>query len=141
MKKILVQILAILCLTTLANADSKNHAKEINSKDRSAIALSKLKASKDTVQLYARGLICESCGLGVRKKLQRLDFVDTKKPKKGIILDVKSQLASIAVKKGKKADPKAIVKAIKGAGYDPVALYELGAGNKLKVTNLEAKAK
>ena len=89
--------------------------------------------------MYVRGLICESCGLGVRNKLQRLDFVDTKKPKKGITLDVKSQLTSISIKKGKKADFKAIVKAIKGAGYDPVTLYELGTGSKLKVTSLEAK--
>jgi len=81
-------------------------------------------------------MLCESCGLGVRKKLQKLKFVDTSKPQKGIVMDVKSQLVSITLKQGLSADVEAIKKAIKGAGYDPIALYELD-GKNLKSVSLQ----
>lgn len=136
MKKILLTIISVLSVFTLAEADVKNHAKVISSKERDAAALSTLKSSAGTVQVYAKGLVCESCGIGIRKKIQKLKFVNTKLPKKGIIMHVKSQLVSISLKEGATVDIEALKEAIKGAGYEPVSLYELDKG-KLKIISLE----
>jgi len=136
MKKLLISLIVTVLATSISLADIKNHATEISEHAREKVALAKLKSSPNTVQVYAKGLICESCGLGVRKKLQKLKFVDTSKPKKGIVMDVKSQLVSITLKQRQSADEEAIKKAIKGAGYDPMYLYELD-GKKLKSVSLQ----
>jgi len=134
MKK-LISLITILSLTSLSFADEKGHATEITEKDRDLSALTALKTFPNTVQIYAKGLVCESCGIGVRKKLQKLKFVDTSKPQKGIVMNVKSQLVSVTLKAGIPIDKEAIKKAIKGAGYDPIKLYEF-EGKKLKSSSL-----
>lgn len=136
MKQIILQLLLSVSLLISAQAKGKHHT-EITSQERNTVALKALKGSPGTVQVYAKGLICESCALGVRKKLQRLSFVDTTKPSKGVILNAKSQLVSISLKKGSKIDKQAIVKAIKGAGYDPITLFQLERGKKLKSVSLK----
>ena len=137
MKRILILTMALLSLFSLSHADTEKHFQEISGKDRGRAALTALKSNPNTVQVYARGLVCESCAIGIRKKLQKLKFVDNDKPDKGIVLDVKRQLVSVFLKEGKRVDSSAIIKAVKGAGYDPVTLYELEGGKKLKSTSLE----
>ena len=136
MKKIVTSLILTVIATSLSFADIRKHATEISTKEREKVALTTLKSEPNTVQVYTKGLICESCGLGVRKKLQKLKFVDTSKPQKGIVLNVKSQLVSITLKQGQSADAEAIKKAIKGAGYDPVYLYDLD-GKTLKSVSLQ----
>lgn len=136
MKKLLISLIALMALNTLSYADAKNHATEISEKARKKAALVAMQSFPNTVQVYAKGLICESCGIGVRKKLQKLKFVDTGQPKKGIVMDMKSQLVSVSLKPGKSADSEAIKKAIKEAGYEPVRLYDL-RDKKLKSVSLQ----
>jgi len=136
MKKLLISLITLITLTSLSYADVKNHATEISVKEREKVALTTLQSFPDTVQIYAKGLICESCGLGVRKKLQKLKFVDTSKPHKGIVMNVKSQLVSVSLKKGHSFDLEAIRKAVKGAGYDPITLYDL-RDKKLKSISIQ----
>ena len=102
---------------------------------RQATALEILKKTPDAVLIYAEGLCCQSCGIGVRKKIEELDFVDLSRFNQGVELHPSTQLATIAIKKGKKASGKALAKAIEDAGYDPVNLYELKKG-KLVVTSI-----
>jgi len=135
MKKLLKYLITILALTSSAFADEKGHASEITEEARNVSALKALNAYPNTVQIYAKGLVCESCGIGVRKKLQKLKFVDTSKPQKGIVMNVQSQLVSVTLKDGVPIDIEAIKKAIKGAGYDPITLYEMD-GKKLKSSSL-----
>lgn len=137
MKKILISLITFLSLLAVSQAELKNHHKEITSKDREKIALTALEYSPKTVQIYAKGLVCESCAIGIRKKLQKLNFVDTKKSEKGIVLDVKAQLVSISLKEGESVNVSELIKAIKGAGYDPIMLYQLENEKKLKSTSLE----
>ena len=136
MKKLFIALMSLITLTSLSYADLTKHAAEISEKEREKAALANLKSSPNTVQIFTKGLICESCGLGIRKKLQKLKFVDTSKPKKGIVMDVKSQLISLSLKQGESPNLVAIKKAIKGAGYDPITLYELKA-KKLKSVSLK----
>jgi len=135
MKHIIVKSLLFITLLVSAQADSK-HQKAINVKEREVVALKELKQSPNTVQVYVKGLICESCALGVRKKVIKLNFVDTNKPKNGVVLNAHAQLAAIFLKPGVAMDKKALVKAVKGAGYEAVTLYSLGKGKKLKSESL-----
>ncbi len=135
MKLFLTSIITLFSLCVFVQADDKKIYSEISEKKREEAALEALKSSPNTVMVYAKGMCCESCGIGVRKKLQKLEFVDTKRFNKGIALDPKTQLVTIAMQKGSKADGKAIHKAVKDAGYDAIKLYELNGG-KLKSTSL-----
>jgi len=135
MKKLFLQTIFILTLMTTAQAKGKHH-EEITSDSRNEAALVALKNAPDTVQVYARGLVCESCAIGIRKKIQKLDFVNTKKQDKGVLLNVQTQLVSVSIKAEESVDQKALSKAIKGAGYEPVTLFQLTKGKTLMAASL-----
>ena len=75
--------------------------------------------------LYVRGLCCPSCAIGVRAKLSRLKFVDKKRFKKGIDMDAKHQLVTVALKKDQSIDPDKVEKGIDDAGYVAVEWYTI----------------
>lgn len=58
-------------------------------------------------------------------KLKKLKFVDTKRYKSGLEMDVKTQLLTLALKFGEKPDDKLIAQSIYDAGYIPVEWYSL----------------
>lgn len=88
-----------------------------------------LSKEPDTVVLYAKGLCCHSCGIGVRKMISRLDFVDRKRFNKGVELDTKTQLVVVAIAESEMPDLESLSEAIVDAGYDPVRSYRLTDGN------------
>jgi len=61
-------------------------------------------------------------------KLRKLDFVDVKRFKKGVDMDVKAQLLTVALKKGQKANPIQVNQAVHKAGYVAVESYTLKEG-------------
>jgi copper chaperone CopZ len=95
---------------------------------RNEAAVKKLKANPKAVLVYAQGLCCPSCSIGVRKKVGVLPFVDQKRFEGGIVLDAETQLVTIALKDGAKIDMVALSKAVDDAGYPPVHLYTLNKG-------------
>jgi|GEM_PF-6572755 len=72
MKKILISLITFLSLLAVSQAELKNHHKEITSKDREKIALTALEYSPKTVQIYAKGLVCESCATYQGDKRSRI---------------------------------------------------------------------
>ena len=134
MKYFTILLLTIFGLLASSHAQMKFEP-EISEKKRIVAATAKLTAAPGTVLVFAKGLCCESCAIGIRKKVQKLDFVDTSKPKKGIDLDAKTQLVTIVMKKGATVDMAALKKAIKDAGYDAMKLYELTASKALKTSS------
>lgn len=88
-----------------------------------------------TVAVRVKGLVCESCGLGLRKKISKLEAVDTERFKKGIAMDVYKMLLTVAVKEGATLAPEELKKAIDAAGYEAVYYYQL-KGGKVVSTNL-----
>ena len=95
---------------------------------RNIAAEAKLKANPDTISVYAKGLCCPSCSIGVRKMVSKLDFVNKKRFTKGVDLDAKMQLVTVAVKANMEIDPAALSKAVENGGYTPVHLYTLVDG-------------
>lgn len=98
---------------------------EVAENVRRESALSKLEAEKGTVVIYARGLCCPSCAIGVRKMVSRLEFVDRSRFKKGVDLDAKTQLVSVAILPGMSAEDALLAQAVDRAGYSPVRVYFL----------------
>ena len=90
------------------------------------------KEQPDAVIVYAKGLCCPSCAIGVRRMVSRLPFVDTKAENLGVALDAKHQLVTVQVVKGAQVDAQQVSQAIDNAGYAPVALYRLQKGKVVK---------
>ena len=96
---------------------------EVNQDVRDVQVKAQLEAQPEALLVYAKGLCCPSCAIGIRKMIGRLPFVDTSADNDGIELDAKHQLVIITVKKGAKPDYQALASAIDEAGYEPVHTY------------------
>ncbi len=88
-----------------------------------------LKKSKGLSLLYVKGLVCPSCAIGIRVKVGKLPFVDSTRYKRGVNMDTKTQLLTVALLPGVKAEMKRLSKAISDAGYEVVEWYSLEGGN------------
>lgn len=103
---------------------------------RKAAVTSYTKSTPQVFGVFVKGLICESCGIGIKKKVTNLPFVDTSKLDKGVKVDVSKQLLLIAAKPKTKVQYATISQAIKQAGYTPVSFYVTKNG---KITSFSAK--
>ena len=131
--KLLILLLAVVVPLTTSNvfALGGDVSPEATEEVRMLAAKEKLSKEPDSVVLYAKGLCCPSCAIGVRKLISKLDFVDRSRFNKGVELDTKIQLVTVAIGKGKKADFKSLTQAVQSAGYDPVKAYKLEEGKLL----------
>jgi hypothetical protein len=73
--------------------------------------------------VHTRGLVCSSCGIGLRIHTSKLEGVDKSQLTKGVDLDVKKQLVLVAFKPDVPIDVDGVREAIYNAGYDPVHYY------------------
>ena len=96
---------------------------EVNQDVRDVQVKAQLETQPKALLVYAKGLCCPSCAIGIRKMISRLPFVDTSKDNDGVDLDAKHQLVTIMVKPGVKPDYQALASAIDEAGYEPVHTY------------------
>ena len=123
-----VMTMTILGMVAATSADSDPDAKQ---ELRDVVAVKLLKGRKDISLAYVKGLVCPSCALGIRIKVGKLPFVDSTRYKRGVDMDTKTQLITVALLPGVKADFESLSKAITAAGYDPVERYTMQNG-KLK---------
>ncbi len=119
---------AIFGIVAATSADGDPDA---NQEVRDVAAIKLLKEQKDISLAYIKGLVCPSCALGIRIKVGKLPFVDTTRYKRGVDMDAKTQLLTVALLPGIKADDQSLSQAIIAAGYDPVERYTMQEG-KLK---------
>lgn len=131
---------ATLLLGSNAFALGEDVSPEATEEVRLASAKEKLSSQPDTVVVYAKGLCCPSCAIGVRKKISKLDFVDRSRFNKGVELDTKTQLVSVAVREGSNPDYNSLAGAIDDAGYDPERAYFLN-GAELSTRSIALAAK
>ena len=75
------------------------------------------------IAVYTKGLVCSSCGIGLRIHISKIDSVDPSAFKKGVDLDSEKQLVYVAFKAGAEIDAEAVREAIYKAGYDPAHYY------------------
>ena len=125
----LTGMLLLLGFTLQAEAVKYPEAKQ---EARIKAATEVLQKEKGVALLYVKGLCCPSCAIGVRLKLSKLKFVDKKRFKKGIDMDPKTQLVTVALKEGRAMDQGEIEKKVDDAGFDAMEWYTL-EGDALKV--------
>ena len=121
----LMMTLAMGLLLMLPQAATAQPFQEVDDAVRGQAVEAALKVQPKAVLVYAKGLCCPSCAIGVRKMLSRLAFIDTTGDNKGIALDAKHQLVTLKLKADGKVDAKQIGLAINDAGYAPVRMYRL----------------
>ena len=123
-KQIVVAILATFGSISSINAQHAHDAKmdDFTTKQIQSDVSKQLVPNR--VALRVKGLICESCGLGIRRKLVREKTVNTKADNKGINMDIKRMLLYIDLKEGVEPDFSRYIKAVKAAGYEPVRTYQ-----------------
>ena len=114
-----------MSIVTVSAADGDPDAKQ---EVRDIAAKSKLKERKNISLLYVKGLVCPSCAIGIRVKVGKLPFVDVSRYKRGVDMDIKSQLLTIALLPDVKTDTRSINKAVSNAGYDAVEWYSMEGG-------------
>ena len=120
-----IMIAAGLGMVTATAADGDPDAKQ---EARAAAAIKLLKERKDVSLSYVKGLVCPSCALGIRIKVSKLPFVDSTRYKRGVDMDARTQLLTVALLPGLKPNDESLAKAITAAGYDPVERYSLKSG-------------
>ena len=125
-----IMVVAALGVASATAADGDPDAKQ---EVRNVAAAKLLKERKDVSLLYVKGLVCHSCAIGIRVKVGKLPFVDSTRYKRGIDMDTKTQLLTIALLPGAKANAGELDKAITNAGYEPVEWYSIEDG-KLEAT-------
>ena len=114
------------CGGNTAIQSSPNLFPEARVEVRNKEAAEVLKKRPEVILIYARGLCCPSCSIGVRKTVSRLDFVDRDKPSRGVLLDPKHQLVEVSVIEGKTVTLPKLWQAIIDAGYDPITVFRNG---------------
>lgn len=125
---LLTGLVLLLGFTLQVAAEKYPEAKQ---EARAQAATEVLQKEKGIALLYVKGLCCPSCAIGIRLKLSKLKFVDKKRFKKGIDMDPKTQLVTVALKEGRTIDQGQIEKKVDDAGYDAMEWYTL-EGNALK---------
>ena len=134
MKKIVTLLCALLTSTAFAGAPAQTKTEQQLITDQRAAVETLLDANGKTVVVAVNGLCCATCGIGVKKKLQKLDFV----AKKGVLLDIENSMAVVTLKDANVVDQAAIVKAVRKAGYEPVRFYQFN-GQDAKETAITAE--
>lgn len=115
-------------LSTLVKGADPDGFPEVNRAVRAKEATNKLNDRKQMALIFVKGMTWPSCAIGIRVKLSKLSFVDRGRYKRGVDMDVKNQLLSVALKKGQLANFPAIAEAIDKAGYVPVEWFKLDKG-------------
>ena len=93
----------------------------------------------DEVRLRVKGLVCAFCAQGLRKKVSKLDCVDTKKPLKGVTVDEKNGYMVVALKAGTPPAWKDLFVAVEKAGFDATEAEALVDGERVVRKPVEKK--
>ncbi len=131
LSRITVIIMTLVFGGQIGFVNAADGVPEVSRDVRAKAALVKLKKEKQVALLYVKGMTCPSCAIGIRVKLSKLDFVDGNRFKRGVDMDVNSQLLTVALKEGAQPNWQLIDQQIDGAGYIAVEWFSMEKG-KLK---------
>lgn len=93
----------------------------------------------DEVRLRVKGLVCSFCAQGLRKKVSKLDCVDTKKPHKGVTVDERNGYMLVALKTGKPPAWQDLFTAVENAGFESTEAEALVDGERVVRKPVEKK--
>ena len=131
LSRITVIIMTLVFGVHIGFVNAADGVPEVSRDVRAKAAIVKLKTEKQVALLYVKGMTCLSCAIGIRVKLSKLDFVDGNRFKRGVDMDVNSQLLTVALKEGAQPNWQLIDQQIDDAGYIAVEWFSMEKG-KLK---------
>ncbi len=126
-------LLTLLCFFYLPALSGGDNTQKEN------VIKSLLIENNNMVVITVDGLCCRNCGIGIGKKVCKLNFIDTEKLPKGVKIDRINGLLSIALKENEEVDYEAIYTAIRKAGYKPKALFKKDSDNKINKSDIVKK--
>ena len=139
MNRLIPRVILLMALLSASAVQAQPVVEPEASSEQRAVAVEALLKEHDSaIAVYAKGLCCLSCSIGIRKMLKDLTFVNQARFNQGVSLDPKHQLVTIAIKNGHQYDVGAVSKAIDDAGYDPVSLFAMKK-SKVQVLTLPRK--
>ena len=121
MKQFLLSIFALSSLAMAAQARSTEVGDSSELRDQAAKGM--VENHPNYLAVYTKGLVCSSCGIGLRIHSSKLEGVDKSQLTNGVDLYVKKQLVLVAFKPDAAIDVDGVREAIYNAGYDPVHYY------------------
>ena len=128
--KICTALLSIALITGSASLSANDDDKEEATVEVRLAAAKKLLSESSQISLvYVKGLVCPSCGIGIRKNLSKMEGVDKKRFRDGIDMNPETQLVTIALKKGARVEVKEVLERVDDAGYDAIEKYKLHDGH------------
>ena len=122
MKSIYPAVL-FLVVTAIGPLAARPQFEATSPEHRQASASHYLRGQVNQIAVYTKGLVCSSCGIGLRVHLKKLKGIDKALFNKGIHIDASKQLIVIAYQVGAQPNPEAIHKAIENAGYEAAHYY------------------
>ena len=75
------------------------------------------------VIVRVKGIVCSFCAYGAEKNLAKLNFLDSSQFGDGVLVDIHTNLITLALAPDQPLDLKGIYGAIKKGGYDAVTVY------------------
>lgn len=129
MKKLLL-CLVVISSHLAADASGAHGAEkgEAGCLDRMTLLLAE---NPEAVIVHVKGLVCSSCGIGIRIGLAKLDGLDRSQFTKGVELDSSNQYVMLAAESNLDFDQ--VFEKIYKAGYDPMHLCYIEAGQVVRV--------
>ena len=121
MKQFLLSIFALTSLILAAQARSTDRSATSELRDQAAIGI--VENHPNYLLVHTKGLVCNSCGIGLRIHIGKLDGVDKSQLSKGVDLDVEKQFVLVAFKPDAAIDVEGVREAIHNAGYYPAHYY------------------
>lgn len=115
---------ALLTVSALNFLQARAQFKVTTDELRLESAQTHLNQKPNQVAIYSRGLVCSSCGIGLRIHIGKLDGIDKAQLDEGMLLDAKNQLVLIAFKPGFEYNIETVRKAVDKAGYESTHYYK-----------------
>ena len=97
------------------------------------IEKAKVSIKQNEIVFKVKGLVCSFCAQGLQKSLSKLDFIDKKKHKKGVYVDIENQYTLVAIKKNVKVELDQAISAITDAGYEVEDIFHNPNGDKIEL--------
>lgn len=116
-------LITVCALGALLQATSHSLMAKVTPEMRIEAATEQLMGKPHLLAIYSKGFVCESCGIGARIHLSKVEGVDTASYDRGVKMDAAKQLLYLAFKPGIEPDLNAVNEAIDKAGYKAGLYY------------------
>lgn len=111
-----------LFFSSLSLPASQEHS-AVTETVRDQAANDHLQKQTNRIAIYAKGFVCNSCGVGLRIHIGKLPLVDKSQFDKGLLMDAAKQLLIVGIHTEGAFNNEALKRTIEKAGYESEYYY------------------